>query len=132
MMAKKQGIEEMIQEADYAAKRKKRIKEEEDSSREYGRELGRERQNKAATRGGILGTPAAYVERAGQFIGDKFTDADAFLSEKLGMEERAANRRGERKGLKDEGYKKGGMVKSSASKRADGCAVRGKTKGKMV
>lgn len=29
-------------------------------------------------------------------------------------------------------YKKGGMVKFSASKRADGCAKRGKTKGKMV
>jgi len=28
--------------------------------------------------------------------------------------------------------KKGGMVKSSASKRADGCAVKGKTKGKFV
>ena len=28
--------------------------------------------------------------------------------------------------------KKGGMVKSSASKRADSCAIRGKTKGKMV
>lgn len=28
--------------------------------------------------------------------------------------------------------KKGGVVKSSASKRADGCAMRGKTKGKMV
>ena len=30
------------------------------------------------------------------------------------------------------GYKKGGAVKSSASKRADGIAVRGKTRGKMV
>ena len=30
------------------------------------------------------------------------------------------------------GAKKGGMIKSSASKRADGCAVRGKTKGRMV
>ena len=29
-------------------------------------------------------------------------------------------------------FKKGGSVKSSASKRADGCAVRGKTKGRMV
>jgi hypothetical protein len=29
------------------------------------------------------------------------------------------------------GYKKGGSV-SSASKRADGCAVKGKTRGKMV
>jgi hypothetical protein len=30
------------------------------------------------------------------------------------------------------GMKSGGMVKSSASKRADGCAQRGKTKGRMV
>lgn len=30
------------------------------------------------------------------------------------------------------GMKKGGMVKSSASKRADGCAIRGKTKGRIV
>jgi hypothetical protein len=30
------------------------------------------------------------------------------------------------------GYAKGGSVKSSASKRADGCAQRGKTKGRMV
>ena len=30
------------------------------------------------------------------------------------------------------GMKKGGMVRSSASKRADGCAIRGKTKGRMV
>jgi hypothetical protein len=29
------------------------------------------------------------------------------------------------------GMKKGGMV-SSASKRADGCAIKGKTKGRMV
>jgi hypothetical protein len=28
--------------------------------------------------------------------------------------------------------KKGGMIKSSASKRADGCAKKGKTKGRMV
>ena len=34
--------------------------------------------------------------------------------------------------LKDQGgFKKGGIV-SSASKRADGCAVRGKTKGRMI
>jgi phage terminase large subunit GpA-like protein len=32
----------------------------------------------------------------------------------------------------DENYKKGGMVKSSASKRADGCATKGKTKGRIV
>jgi hypothetical protein len=36
-----------------------------------------------------------------------------------------------RKGGKVSSYKSGGSV-SSASKRADGCAVRGKTKGRMV
>jgi hypothetical protein len=35
------------------------------------------------------------------------------------------------KKYEDKGYKKGGKV-SSASKRADGCATKGKTKGKMV
>jgi hypothetical protein len=34
-------------------------------------------------------------------------------------------------GARPPGMKKGGKV-SSASKRADGCAVKGKTKGKMV
>ena len=33
---------------------------------------------------------------------------------------------------KSAGYKKGGVVKSSASKRADGCITKGKTKGRMV
>ena len=33
---------------------------------------------------------------------------------------------------RDYGMKKGGKVKSSASKRADGCCVKGKTKGRMV
>lgn len=37
----------------------------------------------------------------------------------------------DRKKIADMGYKKGGSV-SSASKRADGCAIRGKTKGRMV
>ena len=33
---------------------------------------------------------------------------------------------------KESPYKKGGAVKSSASKRADGCAVKGKTRGRIV
>jgi hypothetical protein len=37
----------------------------------------------------------------------------------------------EQKKQKPQAMKKGGVV-SSASKRADGCAVRGKTRGKMV
>lgn len=37
-----------------------------------------------------------------------------------------------KKGGKCQKMAKGGSVKSSASKRADGCASKGKTKGKMV
>jgi hypothetical protein len=33
---------------------------------------------------------------------------------------------------KQKAFKTGGVVKSSASKRADGCAIKGKTKGRMV
>jgi hypothetical protein len=36
-----------------------------------------------------------------------------------------------RKKISDMGYKKGGSV-SSASSRADGCAIKGKTRGRMV
>jgi hypothetical protein len=34
--------------------------------------------------------------------------------------------------VKPEMKAKGGMIKSSASKRADGCAIKGKTRGRMV
>jgi len=101
------------------------------AARDQGRQEGYNRQQKAATRGGVLGTPAAYLERAGQYIGDKFDDADAFLSEKMGMTDRANFKKGVRQGLKDEGYKKGGNV-SSASKRADGIATKGKTRGTII
>ena len=118
-------------EKNYLAERSERIQKAEAEGREYGREIGRERQTEADRLGGFFGTPIAYMKRAGQYVGDKFTDADAALSEKLGMQERAATRRGERKGLQEEGYKKGGKV-SSASSRADGIAQRGKTKGRIV
>ena len=120
-----------LEARNYSDERKLRIQELENEARKYGREVGQRRQRGTDYLGGPIGSPAAYVKRAGQYISDKATDVDAYLSEKLGMDERAATRRGERMGLKEEGYKKGGSV-SSASKRADGCATRGKTKGRMV
>ena len=118
-------------DANYARKKQQGLAEMAQRAREIGREEGIARQNKAAMRGGVLGTPMAYVERAGQYIGDKFDDADAYLSDKVGMRDRATFTKGIRQGLKDEGYKKGGKV-SSASSRADGCATKGKTKGTMI
>ena len=138
-MKKMAGGGKVLSKPDYSSERTSRLKKAEEEGREYGREEGRARQRTADTLGGVIGTPLAYAKRAGQYIGDKFTDADAFLSEKLGMQERAASRRGERMGLKDEGYKKGGGVKKMASggltgghKSADGIARKGKTKGKAV
>ena len=118
-------------DANYSRKKDKERAEMSQRARQIGREEGAARQQKASTRGGVLGTPMAYMERAGQYIGDKFDDADAYLSEKVGMKDRAAFTKGVRQGLKDEGYAKGGSV-GSASKRADGCATKGKTKGTMI
>lgn len=115
-------------DAEYERKRRNKLAEQAQQAREMGREEGIKRQKTASERGGVLGTPMAYVERAGQFIGDKFDDADAAVSGALGMDERATFKKGMRQGLKDEGYAKGG----SASSRADGCAQRGKTKGMVV
>ena len=54
-------------------------------------------------------------------------DSEAMSVARQAAREAAAEERREARGMK-----KGGSVKSSASKRADGCAVKGKTRGKMV
>ena len=107
--------------------RQSRLTQIESIARKDGQKMGNERQEAAQTKS----APGAYVSRGVDFIKDKMDDADIYLSEKMGLDRRAADKRGLRKGLKDEGYKAGGKV-SSASSRADGCAVKGKTKGKMI
>jgi len=74
----------------------------------------------------------------GMSTGDYFSDLDEAQSKaaEMNADERRKAKSEERKpvveGLKKAvGMKSGGKV-SSASKRADGCAIRGKTKGKMV
>jgi hypothetical protein len=53
--------------------------------------------------------------------------------EKRRMEEQAAAEKAAAEQAAAQGMKKGGKVKmSSASKRADGCATKGKTRGRMV
>ena len=59
-------------------------------------------------------------------------DAENIKKDELVKKEREAYEKYDKTRLKDQGgMKKGGKV-SSASSRADGCAVRGKTRGKMV
>ena len=78
----------------------------------------------SAIPGGIAGadfeTPAGQIRRAVS----KYKDA-AEMQDAAERELEAQDRRESR------GMKKGGSV-SSASKRADGCAMRGKTRGKMI
>ena len=78
--------------------------------------------------------PVRAVRKAADYIGEKYGDLrDSTRSALSGDPTAAEFRKGQRAVRKDMlGYKKGGSVKSSASKRADGCAVRGKTKGRMV
>lgn len=114
----------------------KSAEEREQESRESAAEKKRE------TRGMKEGksVPAADDDEGGRtkFIRENMKEGkmkDVFMGVS-----KAADKVGIRQ---DEAYKgkskeevmrkaKGGMVKSSASKRADGCAQRGKTKGRMV
>lgn len=112
---------------EYDKKRASRMADIQKEYRGEGRNEGMKRQEKAD----VASMPFALMQRAGHFVGDKIDDFDAYASNKLGMEERGARKAGFRQGLKDEGYKAGGKV-SSASSRADGCATKGKTRGKMV
>jgi hypothetical protein len=57
------------------------------------------------------------------------------MESKYGLSQAArdqAERSGMKKGGKVKVMAKGGSIKSSASRRADGCATKGKTKGRMV
>jgi hypothetical protein len=112
---------------EYYNQRKRGLSNIETANRKEGRRIGNERQEEAQLRS----APKALVNRGVDYLKDKALDVDAKVSEKIGLDRRAAAKRGMRQGLKDEGYKAGGMV-GSASKRADGCAIKGKTRGKLV
>jgi len=114
-------------ESEYSSERNKRLSQIENVNKKEGQMLGKERQEEAQRRS----APRALINRGVDYLKDKALDVDANVSEKIGLDRRAASKRGMRQGLKDEGYKAGGKV-SSASSRADGCAVKGKTKGRMI
>jgi hypothetical protein len=73
-----------------------------------------------------------------EYMGKKYSTATADGSSFKDKAKKAGFTAAETKGgaalmtRKDRAYKAGGSVKSSASSRGDGCAVRGKTRGKMV
>ena len=79
----------------------------------------------AAMAATMVGVPAVVAGPAA-YRAKKVYDEDKLKKE---AEEREAKDEMKRE---TRGMKKGGMVKSSASKRADGIAMRGKTRGRMV
>ena len=76
--------------------------------------------------------PLANVEEIGaKAQGEPLTGKDRAAFDKMEKEDLAKERNA--KVQRESGsFKKGGAVRSSASRRADGCATRGKTRGKMV
>jgi hypothetical protein len=78
---------------------------------------------------GGAGAGAGIIENQKKYNEDKKEQDKKRLQEKMEKDEPTGS--GKESLSKERAYKKGGMV-SSASKRADGCAVRGKTKGRMV
>jgi hypothetical protein len=106
-----------------------------------GREVGTKEYNRIKRVQDAASQPIRALRKATDYIGEKYGDLrDSTRSALSGDPEGAEFRRGQR-AIRERmlGYKKGGKVKakggavkSSASKRADGCAVRGKTKGRMV
>jgi hypothetical protein len=78
---------------------------------------------------GAVGAGSGIMENQKKYNEDKKEADKKRLQEKMEKDEPTGS--GKKSLSKERAYKKGGMI-SSASKRADGCAVRGKTKGRMV
>jgi hypothetical protein len=87
------------------------------------------------TIGDALGKPGGGVSNV-RPVGDNLVNSSGNIVGQIGprfpsgMQGTPMKKGGRVKAKK--AYKAGGTVKSSASKRADGCAIKGKTKGRMV
>jgi len=77
-----------------------------------GKISGKKRQQKAKEDNALN----AYANRGKDYIKDKLDDVDVAISKKIGLTERAKRKESFRKGLKEEGYKKGGRVKGDKKK----------------
>ncbi len=86
------------------------------------------------TGGAYVGSRLNMGKDRGSHLG-RMSKEDADLlkkeDERYGRERSGRSMGSKTSSMEDMGYKAGGKV-SSASKRADGCAQRGKTRGKMV
>ncbi len=124
-------------------------KAQEEGYKRYQAEQEREAKENAESRNvgkRLKDTALKAVDTVVTPIANKVYDANEYLSKKsegvLSQKQREAifgspskDREDWKKSSKEmtkDSYKKGGAIKSSASARGDGCAQRGKTKGRMV
>jgi hypothetical protein len=73
------------------------------------------------------------IPRAGRMLRDKLKEdltGGAYVGNRLDVKKDAT--KNSEKVIRALSKAKGGAIKSSASKRADGCAIKGKTKGRIV
>ena len=75
--------------------------------------------------------PFDTIQRDRSFVGEPSKKAEVYKPPKATPSETKAKTPSKKKTGGSIGYRSGGSVKSSASKRGDGCAQRGKTRGKM-
>jgi hypothetical protein len=81
----------------------------------------------------VLGSISpAYGMISGHGAFGKLADSGIGGAIPLMLADRRQNKEAQRSQNEVKQVKKGGMIKSSASKRADGCCQRGKTRGKIV
>ena len=110
-------------DAEKAAKMEAENKKANEVYKEFSEKYKRERELNPQ------GTASGYIDRKVDALGDLARKAGrAMGTNKMSSQDDEAQMAA-RKDVK--GYKKGGSV-SSASKRADGCATKGKTKGRII
>lgn len=119
--------------AAFAAARKAGQKTFEFKGKKYTTEMAKPKAKpKADTSRANEVPPGPKQKMEGKTASGVAREARGIKSGRAGAMGRDPSRYGKPVALDELGFKKGGSVKSSASKRADGIAMKGKTRGKMV
>ena len=117
--------------AAFAAARKAGQKTFEFKGKKYTTEMAKPKAKADTSRANEV-PPGPKQKMEGKTASGVAREARGIKSGRAGAMGRDPSRYGKPVTLDELGFKKGGSVKSSASKRADGIAIKGKTRGKMV
>ena len=114
----------------YSPRSAKRVEESEEETRKYGEEVAKD--IKAGKYGSAaLNTAKGIGSAANTLLAETPKAALHAFAQRVNFGEKPSKEQRDEMKRETRGMKKGGAVKS-ASSRADGCAMRGKTRGKIV